>query len=418
VHKYARILLIISVLALLIFGISMLYSTTYAAFGESLLKKQLMWIGGGILLAALIASLVDYRQLTRRGWWILGAAFLPLGYLGLANILHHAGLLSDTLVGKLPLVTGLSKGSLRWFQIWKFSVQPSEFAKLAIILFLAGYLPRHARHMRDFYRGFLKPLGAAGIVTGLILLGGDLSSTAITGSVVFGLAFIGGVRLRYLALSVLAGLLLAGVAIKMSPERMSRITSYRDPERFQKDDGYQLWYSQLAIGSGGLKGLGFTNSRMKRYYLPEAHTDFIVAIVGEEWGYLGIGFLILAYSALATSILWIGVLAPDREGALLCAGIGLLAGLQALVNISVVSGFCPTTGVTAPFVSYGGSSIVATLLGIGLVLNVSRVGENEAAAARQAQEAERREPLYRRRLRSDKLPAGRPHSGGQKQRQK
>jgi len=387
--------LIISVALLLIIGISMLYSTSYTAFGESLLKKQLLWVGGGLLAAGLAGGLLDYRRLNRYAWWILALFVALLGYLGLAFILYRTGLAPTSWLKKLPFITGLTKGSLRWLRVWNFSLQPSEFAKLALVLFLAAYLPRHARHTLEFYRGFLKPMAAAGTVVGLILLGGDLSSTAIAGGVVFGMAFMGGVRLRYLTLCVLAGALLAGAAIRLSPERMSRMTSYRDPERYQQDDGYQLWHSQLAIGSGGWRGLGFTNSRMKRYYLPEAHTDFIVAIIGEELGFLGVLSLILLYAALVAAILWTGALAADREGMLLCAGVAMIIGLQALVNISVISGFCPTTGVTAPFISYGGSSVVASLLGLGLVLSVSRIGEQDAALAAQAQSPARREPACR-----------------------
>jgi cell division protein FtsW len=251
-------------------------------------------------------------------------------------------------------------------------------------------------------RGFLKPMVAVGFVAGLILLGGDLSSTAITGWVIFGLAFVGGVRLRYLFIVLLAGLVMAGTAIKLSPERISRITSYRNPEEVQATDGYQLWHSQLALGSGGWRGLGFTNSRMKRYYLPEAHTDFIVAIIGEELGFLGVASLVILYAGLMTSAFWLAALAPDREGMLICTGVALLLGLQALVNVSVVSGFCPTTGVTAPFLSYGGSSIVASLLGIGLTLSVSRISEQEFREAHMQAGSNdmASEPLYRQRLRA------------------
>ncbi len=396
-HKTARSILIMAVTLLLIFGISMLYSTSYTVWGESLLKRQLLWISAGGVMAALAAWLLDYRKLGHYAWWLLAGFVLVLGYLGTANLLYHANLLSRDVVAKLPLIGGLTKGSVRWLDLWKFSVQPSEFAKLAIIILLANYLPRHVRHTREFWRGFLKPMGATGIAVVLILLGGDLSSTAITGSVVFGVAFIGGTRLRYLVLVAIAGLITAGTAVMLSPERVSRITSYRDPEPIQDGDGYQLWHSQLALGSGHWTGLGFTNSRMKRYYLPESHTDFIVAIVGEELGYSGVLALIILYSAVMVSAFWIGGLASDREGTILCSGIGMLFGLQALVNISVVSGFCPTTGVAAPFISYGGSSMVASLLGIGLLLSVSRISEQEQQREAQANHQPMPQPQLRQR---------------------
>jgi cell division protein FtsW len=158
---------------------------------------------------------------------------------------------------------------------------------------------------------------------------------------------------------------------------MRRFTVYRNPEQSQNAEGYQLWHSQLALGSGGLGGLGFTRSRMKQHYLPEAHTDFIVAIVGEELGFAAVAALILVYCLLVGAVLWAGALSGDRTGVLLCVGVALSIGFQAFVNISVVSGFCPTTGVTAPFLSYGGSSMLALMTSIGLVLNVTLVSESQ-----------------------------------------
>jgi cell division protein FtsW len=215
----------------------------------------------------------------------------------------------------------------------------------------------------------------AGAVILLVLLGGSLSVTIITGGVVFILAFVAGVRLRYLVLVIATGLLLFGSVILISPTRMSRFTSFLNAEQVQAGDGYQLWHSLLALGSGGWRGLGFTQSRMKKFYLPEAHTDFIVSIVGEELGYLWVALLILTYVLLTFSVFWVSGQAMDREGSLICAGVGASLGLHAFVNLSVVSGMLPTTGVTAPFVSYGGSSILASGIGIGLVLSVSRLSE-------------------------------------------
>ncbi|MCF7855870.1 MAG: FtsW/RodA/SpoVE family cell cycle protein [Candidatus Pacebacteria bacterium] len=403
-HRSARTLLTVCVVLLLVIGVSMLYSTSYTAWGESLLKRQLLWIGAGAVGALVIAWRLDYRVLGKYSWWLLGMFALLLGYLALANILYRLSFVPKSITDHMPFIAGLTKGSSRWLRIWKFSLQPSEFAKLAIVLLLANYLPRHARHTREFYRGFLKPLGAVGLVVALILLGGDLSTTAIAGCTVGALAFIGGVRLRYLVLITILGLSLAIGAIASSEERISRITSYRNPESVQQTDGYQLWHSQLALGSGGWTGLGFTQSRMKRYYLPEAHTDFIVAIIGEELGFVGVAGLVVLYLGVVAAGLWMAVLAVDREGALICCGVALSFGLHALINISVVSGFCPTTGVTAPLVSYGGSSIVSTLLSMGLMLSVVRVAEQEHAKASAAAPvpAERpfRQLAYRRRNRS------------------
>ena len=156
------------------------------------------------------------------------------------------------------------------------------------------------------------------------------------------------------------------------------MTTYRNPEPIQQGEGYQLWHSQLALGSGGWAGLGITQSRMKQYYLPEAHTDFIVAIVGEELGFRGVLGLMLLYCLLGGSIFAMAALAQTKGAILMCVGIGWTLAFQAFVNIGVVSGFGPTTGVTAPFLSYGGSSMLSCMAAVGLLLSVSRVCEKEA----------------------------------------
>lgn len=364
-------ILVASVVLLLLFGLTMLYSTSYAVYGEEKMLRQMIWIVAGTV-AALISVKLDYRRLTRYSGPLLVACGVALFYLAVANVLHHLGGAARGVAASLPFVSGLHVGSARWLGISFIRIQPSEFAKIAIILFFAAYFGRHARHVNSFLHGFFKPMVAVGVVGILILAGGDLSTTAVCGSMVLGLAFVAGVRLRYLVCIVIAGVALLVVALQISPERMSRITSYRDPEAHQQDEGYQLWFSQLALGSGGWRGLGFTNSRMKHRYLPEAHTDFIVAIIGEELGFLGVMAVVLLYVALTTSVLWIGLRSPDREGMLVCCGVALAFGLHAFVNIGVVSGFLPTTGVTAPLVSYGGSSVVVALMEIGLVLSVDR----------------------------------------------
>ncbi len=374
-HRIARMVVIGATLLLTAYGVSMLYSTTYAAYGERMLKRQLMWIGVGALLALLSWWKLDYRRLGRLSWWLAGVTAAVLFYLAVANLLYHAGGPVARLADRMPFVTGLSKGAARWLKVGPVTVQPSEFARVILIVLLANYLPLNARHLRHWYRGFVKPLGAAGVLTALILAGGDLSVTIITGAVTLGMAFIGGVRIRYLLLVVGAGVGLVLLAVVASPERMRRIATYREAEKYQAGEGYQLWHSQLALGSGGWTGLGFTGSRMKRFYLPEAHTDFIVAIIGEAWGYLGEVGLLALYLTLLPGMLWIAFRTPDNEGVLLCAGVALTLGIQSFVNVSVVSGFGPTTGVTAPLVSYGGSSMVATLVAVGVVLSVSRQGE-------------------------------------------
>lgn len=373
----------------------MLYSTTYSNFSEWYLKRQLVWIAAGGVGAGLICWKFNDRILRNYISWLLAGVGLALLYLAVVNGLHeHAA--TRELSKKFPFVGGLSVGSARWIRFKAISLQPSELAKPIIILYLAGYFPLNTRHAKKIWRGFLKPMLVVGVLTGLVLLGGDLSSTVITGSIVGVAAFIGGMRLRYIILILAAGCLLAVAAVKISPERVARVTSFKNPEDCQQDEGYQLWHSQLALGSGGVMGMGFTRSRIKHQYLPEAHTDFIVAIIGEELGFLGVAGLIVLYLGLGCSAFWLAILAHDREGMILCGSIAAVFTLQSFVNISVVSGFGPTTGVTAPFLSYGGSSMIVSLVMVGLVLASSARGEREAVAELEEsqQRQRRRQPRH------------------------
>lgn len=382
-HGLARTSLVILIGLLLLFGIVMLYSTSYAEFGEEMLSKQLTWIAiGSIFCVGLWRC--DYRVLGRYSWIAVVLVGLALGYLALAFMLYRVPFVPRSFVAKMPFIGGPIKGAFRWLKLPGASLQPSEFAKPIILLFLADYFGRRTRHLHEFNRGFLRPMGIAGAILVLIFLGKDLSSTIIVGGLVFIMAFVAGVQLRYLVIVGMAGAILGGLALASDEERMRRLTAFRDPEQCAQAEGYQLWCSQLAMGSGGKKGLGLTNSRMKQYYLPEAHTDFIVAIVGEELGFAAVSALILVYFLVMASAFWLGTLAHDRQGALICIGIGLSVGIHAFVNIGVVSGFGPTTGVTAPFLSYGGSSMIKSLIGIGLVLSVSRISEFEHERERES----------------------------------
>ena len=351
----------------------MLYSTSYATYGQELIQRQLLWLALGTI-GAFVIRYVDYRLFARFSPLLLLLLGGSLLYLALANLCYDADVIPKTWFGYLPLLADSpTKGSYRWLHFGFASVQPSTFAQVAIILFLADYWNRHARHILEFWRGFAKPLGGIGLVVLLILSGGDLSTTVITGALVFALSFIAGVRLRYLMLALCAGGLVAGMAIMHNPERMSRLTGFRDPQLHKYEEGYQLWSSQLALGSGGWTGVGFTESRMKQNYLPEAPTDFIVAILGEELGFIGVMALLAGYAAFFIVACRIAAAAVDRTGMFIAVGIGMSTVLHAFVNLSVASGYGPTTGVTAPFLSYGGSSLVVCLAEVGLLLSILRI---------------------------------------------
>jgi cell division protein FtsW len=302
---------------------------------------------------------------------------LILAYLAIALLLVKQGAPLSDFAKSLPFVGGFGVGSTRWLIFGPISVQPSEFAKILIILYLSNYLSRHTRHLKRFWKGLFIPGAVTGIICGLVLMAGDMSTTALTALIVGSIFFVAGLHIRYIALAAVVGILIITCFVIANPERQSRIRTYLAEEQKNTDDSYQLHKSILALGSGGLKGQGFTESRMKLRYLPEAHTDFIVAIVGEELGFLGILVVTLLYITLILTIFFAAWSSPSTEGTLICTGIGLYFGLSSFFNIAVVSGFVPTTGIAAPFISYGGSSMLASMLCAGLVYSVLVQSEKE-----------------------------------------
>jgi cell division protein FtsW len=386
--------MLIPLLALAAWGVSMIYSTTFALprgtglMEDYYMKRQMVWLVVGSIMAGVLWRL-DYRNWEKQSRYALLLLALPLGYLALASLLWSLPG-ARGFVRSLPLIPFRYgrplNGAFRWLRIGPVSVQPSEFAKPLLIFYLAGHfrLPLRTETLR---RGVLTPIGMAGGILTLIFLGRDLSTTVITGSIVAAIFFIAGVRLRYLLMLGMLGLVFVAMVLVMSPVRLKRVSDYMAQRENEKSGNEQVLQAQMAMGSGGKTGMGFTHSRFKRLGLPEAHTDFIVAIVGEEAGFAGVISVLLAYVVMSAAIFWIATQAADPFGQLTAMGVGLTFALQAFVNVSVVSGFCPTTGVTAPFLSYGGSSMISCLISVGLVLSVSRVAEwvslNEGARAQE-----------------------------------
>ena len=368
--RFWPIIFMVSLLALIGLGLPMVYSATVHSAGARLFWNQVVWLVMG-LVVAFVLTLLPMRYMIRYSFWGVVLVGVLLLYLALASVFNK---LSPGAVHFFPLVCEI-KGAIRWLRISvgsvNIQVQPSEFAKIVLILFLASYYGTLERDsIRKLVPGILLPGLTVGVILLLILLGKDLSTTVITGASCFAIMFFAGVRIRYLVIIMIVGMAAGYLAIRLSPERISRITSYKNPEAEQLGDAFQLWRSQLGMGGGGLKGRGFSKGVIKTF-LPEAHTDFIVAVIGEELGFLGVSLVFFLYLTMFTSILFIARQCRRRPEMLLCLGIGTLICMQALVNIGVVSGWCPTTGVTAPFLSYGGSSMMILLACSGLVLNVS-----------------------------------------------
>ncbi|HHM04581.1 MAG TPA: putative lipid II flippase FtsW [Gammaproteobacteria bacterium] len=348
------------VLALLLLGLVMLASASMALMAAEghgpfhLFLRQLLFA----LLAVVVAVAVVHCPL--RLWSRLGVVLL---------------LLAMALLVLVLVVGELTKGSTRWLSLGLFNFQPSELAKLLLIVYLAGYLVRHGQAVRETAAGFLKPMLVVGVVGLLLVLEPDYGAFAVITATALGLLFLGGVHLVPFGGTLAgAGAIFAGL-VMANPERLSRVLAFLDPRADAAGDGYQLIQSEVAFGRGELLGAGLGESVQKMLYLPEAETDFLFAVLGEELGLLGTATVIVLYALLVWRM---GMIARRAEqagqhfGAFLAYGVGIWLGLQAFVNMGVNMGLLPTKGITLPLMSYGGSSLLITLIAVALVLRVDR----------------------------------------------
>jgi cell division protein FtsW len=290
----------------------------------------------------------------------------------------------------IPGVGHTVNGATRWLNLGLFTFQVSEIAKLFLIIYLSGYLLRRGDEVQTNTMGFIKPMLILAVASGLLVLEPDFGAAAVLLMTGLGLIFLGGVRFGQFLLFVIGTLCIMSLLAVSSPYRLARITSFLDPWADPFNSGFQLTQSLIAIGSGGWFGTGLGGSVQKLFYLPEAHTDFLFAIFAEEFGFVGQLILIGLFGLFALRCFAIARLALQREqafGAYLAYGVGLLITLQAAINIGVNMGALPTKGLTLPFVSYGGNSILSMSFAVGLVLRVyfeCVLGEQLAAPRRHA----------------------------------
>jgi cell division protein FtsW len=274
----------------------------------------------------------------------------------------------------LVAVFGFSpiNGARRWIKLKGFSIQPSEIAKLSLALFLARFLERRAGDEASFWRTFLPCFLVLGVVAGLVAKEPDLGTALMLAIICFTICFAAGMRPRHLVYAVVPALLYVGNMLIFTPFRMKRLSAFIDPWADAQGTGYQVVQSLIAVGSGGTHGLGFAQGRQKLLFLPFAHSDFIFAVVGEELGLVGALIIVTVFAVFLWRGMRAALRAPDTFGMLL--GIGIVVGIvaQALLNISVVLALVPTKGIPLPFISYGGSSLVPTLAGVGILLNISQ----------------------------------------------
>ena len=345
-----------SVLILAAFGCVMIFSAGAVFAGKKyndafyFLKRELVYAALG-LIAFSVATRIDYRAYRRLAYPLLITSILLLA--AVLKIGSRAG------------------GAIRWFRLGPLSFQPGELAKFALCVYLATLLARKAEKVRVFAVGFLPPLVVTGVMIGLLLKQPDLGTAVIFGVVALGLLFIAGTRTSYLILAILVAAPVGWKFIVSTPFRMRRMLAFLDPWAFRRDVGYQITESLISVGSGGVTGLGLGDGRQKLFFLPEAHTDFILSIVGEELGLMGILFVIVTFMVFVWRGLRAAVRARDPFGCYLAFGISAMFGFQALVNIGVVLGSLPTKGLPLPFISYGGTSLLISLFMAGVLANIS-----------------------------------------------
>jgi cell division protein FtsW len=278
-------------------------------------------------------------------------------------------------------------GSSRWFEVGPVTVQPSEIAKLALVVFVAAVLARKWGKVDDLGHLLIPLLPVGLVVCGMVMLQPDLGTTVIIAGSILMLLFVAGVRLRYLSVAAIVGSIV-GLGLIMSADyRRVRFLSFLHPWEDATNTGYQLIQSLIALGSGGLTGVGLGASRQKWQYVPNAHTDFIFSILGEELGLIGEVVVLLAFGTMLFAGIRIAAQARDVFGRLLAAGIVCWFGLQTLVNLGAVTGLLPITGVPLPFLSYGGSSLVVSLAAVGILVNIANAQPRDAAKAKAAPRA-------------------------------
>jgi cell division protein FtsW len=356
--------LLIVTLALVGIGIVMVYSTSaiIAAdrFGDPyfFLKRQVLYAAIGVALMILM-MFFPYEVLKRFAYPILIVSILALIAVLIPGIGHRAG------------------GAMRWLKIASFSLQPSEFVKLGLIIFLAYFLTKKEEKIRSFSFGFLPTVLISGLVIGLVLKEPDFGAAFFMTVMVFLLLFISGARVIYLVGAVLVSLPVIYYFLMNVSYRHKRLIGFIRPWENAQGTSFQIIQSFLSFGSGGLFGLGLGEGRQKLFFLPAPHTDFIFSVIGEELGLVGAMVVVLLFFVLTVRGIQIGLSMEDRFGTYLALGITLMISLQAVINMGVVLGLLPTKGLTLPLISYGGTSLIANLMGVGILLHLSTQTERK-----------------------------------------
>lgn len=357
------LLIVLLVLALASFGCLMVYSASFYSaeyhYGNKyfFLFKQIMGVVLGIVIMVVL-SYVDYHIYKKYKLWIVVGAIVLL---------------------VLVFVPGLgmeSYGAKRWISILGFSIQPSEIAKFALVIFIAGYMSDNHDKVKTF-KGLLPVLGVGGIICLLTMLEPSMSVTMCLAFVTLFMLIIGGMSKKHTLMFSLPAAAVVPLLVVLEPYRLRRLMAFIDPWASPQGEGFQLIQSLYSLGSGGLFGVGLFYSRQKYLFLPFAESDFILSIIGEEIGFVGVCALMFVFYLLIFNLIKIALNAKDRFGAMLVSGVAFIIGVQTLLNIAVVTGSIPPTGLPLPFISSGGTSVTVFMAGIGICLNVLRQSQGQ-----------------------------------------
>ena len=365
--KGCDFLVILLIVLLSLFGVAMVFSAGYYETINSsdpdptfYLFRQLMWVGLGLVLMTIFAN-IDYHL-----------------FLKISGIIIAVSIILLVLV---MAVGSTVNNAQRWLYIGGIGITPSEFSKLAVIIFTSCFLAKNPDNIKSF-GGILILLAIMAVHFILIYKQPNLSTAIVIVAIMGAIMLVGGLNIP---ITLISGTALAFAGYKYimkfnsSTHWYKRLTSFTDPFKDMQGDGYQVSQGLIALGNGGLKGLGFGRSIAKNLYLPEPQNDFILAIIGEELGYLGFLLLMLVYIILLFKLMMIALNAPDRLGFYLVTGVAVMLGLQVIINVAVVTSSMPATGITLPFISYGGTSILSFMMSMGIVLNVSRKRKAESS---------------------------------------
>lgn len=361
--------LVLPVTLLVVLGIVMIYSASaFVAVKRNqpqyyFLVRQMVWAAIGAGALAFICK-VDYRSYRRWAWLAAtGVVVLLVGVL-------------------VPFIGHFKGGVRRWIGLGPIDFQPSELAKIGLVIFLAAVLSaKREPFIKDGWKAILPELGVVGLCLVLIMLEPDLGTTITLAASLGALLFVGGLRLRPLLICGGAGLLAVSLSLYFNAYQRARVSTFLDPWSAAQGKGYQAVQAFLALGRGGLAGTGPAGSRQKLFFLPAPHTDFILAVIGEELGFIGLVLVVGLFGVILWRGMRIALRAPDLFGTYLAFGLTFCLFLQAVINIMVVAGLMPTKGLTLPFLSYGGTSLVASLVAVGILLNISQHGVTAKAEA-------------------------------------